>query len=74
MTLKQARTLVGLTQAQLAKASGIKKSAISDIEIGRVSSEHVACRTILSLVRALRQAGLKGLTPEDLCGVETVEP
>jgi transcriptional regulator with XRE-family HTH domain len=65
-TLKQARNLVKLSQGQLSKASGIKKSAISDIETGRLTAERVSYGTIVRLVRALQQNGLTGLTADDL--------
>lgn len=66
MTLEQARTLVKLSQGKLADASGVKKSAISDIETGRVEPENVSHGTIVRLVRALQRHGLPGLSADEL--------
>lgn len=66
MTLKQARELVGLSQAQLAEQSGVQKSSIADIETHRVAPENVAHGTIVRLVRALQRAGIPGLTTDQI--------
>jgi predicted transcriptional regulator len=66
LNLKQARTFVNLSQSQLADVSGVKKSAISDIEQGRVQPEDVAYGTIVRIVRALQRSGLPGMTSDEL--------
>lgn len=70
MTLEQARGLVKLNQTQLARAAGVTKFVISDIETGATRPENVAHGTIVKIVRALQRAGLPGLTSEDIFPVE----
>jgi transcriptional regulator with XRE-family HTH domain len=72
VTLKQARGLVNLTQDQLAALSGVKKSAISDIETGRVTPDKISHGTVVRLVGALRRRGLTGLTMDELFPVDRV--
>ena len=42
VTLKQARLASGLTQAELAEKSGIKKSSISNYEQGRITLDNIS--------------------------------
>lgn len=64
MSLTQARGLVGLTQTELAARAAISVGALNRIEHGHVRTLGFA--TAMRIVRALRTAGLPGLTPEDV--------
>lgn len=68
ISLVDARTLLGWTQAKLAAASGLKVTAISDLETGR--NEHPGYATVMRIVGALQDGGLKGLKPEDVFPVD----
>jgi transcriptional regulator with XRE-family HTH domain len=69
-TLEHTRKLLKISQAQLADASGVKKSAISDIETGRVLPENVSHGTVVRLVRALQRLGIPGLDSDALFPVQ----
>lgn len=64
MTLKDARELVGLSQAALERNAGLTSGTVHDIESGR--NANPSYQTVASVVAALRDAGLKGLTAEAL--------
>lgn len=64
MTLKDARRLAGLTQAQLAAAAGLRLTTISDLELGR--NRRPAHEIVVKVVRALQRNGLAGVTTDDL--------
>lgn len=51
ITLRAARKRVGLTQVELAAASGVDQTAISKLEVGTVTSPTFA--TVLKLAKAL---------------------
>jgi transcriptional regulator with XRE-family HTH domain len=51
-TLKQVRLQQNLTQGQLAEKAGLSRSAISKIELGKVS---VSLLTVVQVLRALQQ-------------------
>lgn len=51
-TLKQVRLQQNLTQEQLAEKAGLSRSAISKIELGKVS---VSLLTVVQVLRALQQ-------------------
>ena len=51
-TLKQLRLQQNLTQEQLAEKAGLSRSAISKIELGKVS---VSLITVIQVLRALQQ-------------------
>lgn len=51
-TLKQLRLQQNLTQGQLAEKAGLSRSAISKIELGKVS---VSLLTVVQVIRALQQ-------------------
>ena len=51
-TLKQLRLQQNLTQGQLAEKAGLSRSAISKIELGKVS---VSLLTVIQVLRALQQ-------------------
>lgn len=68
ITLDTARRLLGWTQANLAAKSGLKVTAISDLETGRTESPGYA--TVMRIVGALRRGGLQGLKPEDIFPVD----
>lgn len=53
VTLKQARLASGLTQAELAEKSGIKKSSISNYEQERITLDNIAFGTVKKLAEAL---------------------
>lgn len=64
MDLKDARRLVGLSQAQLDDLAGVRRGTTADIEQGRNSRP--AHETVTRYVRAFRRKGLEGLTAEEL--------
>jgi transcriptional regulator with XRE-family HTH domain len=70
MTLRQARELVKLTQAELAARAGLERSAIHDLEAGR--NRRPSWDTVFRVTTALRDCGLAGITPEQLFPVERV--
>lgn len=68
LTLRAAREMLGLTQHQLADRAGVKRSAIDDIERGR--STRPAYVTVMCIVRALKEAGLNGISAEDVFPID----
>ncbi len=64
--LKRTRDLIKVSQTDLSKTSGEKKSVISDIELGRVDAEDVGYGRIVRIVRALQYLGLPGITADDV--------
>jgi transcriptional regulator with XRE-family HTH domain len=56
-TLKAARTLAGLTAAQLADAAGIDASTLSRLEAGGINA--VSGRVYASVIDALKKAGVE---------------
>lgn len=68
LTLLDARTLLGWTQARLASEAGIKTTAVSDIESGRTTNPGYS--TVARLIRALQGAGLQGLKTEDIFSID----
>lgn len=56
-TLKAARTLAGLTAAQLADAAGIDASTLSRLEAGGINA--VSGRVYAAVIDALRKAGVE---------------
>lgn len=64
VTLKQARLASGLTQAELAEKSGIKKSSISNYEQGRITLDNIAFGTVKKLAEVL-DVPLESLTEND---------
>lgn len=64
VTLKQARLASGLTQAELAEKSGIKKSSISNYEQGRITLDNIAFGTVKKFVEVL-DVPLESLTEND---------
>lgn len=66
MTLEQARTLVKISQRELARKAGIGNDTVSRIERGQTDPANVAYADIVRIVRALQQLGLPGLTIEEL--------
>lgn len=66
MTLKQARELAGLSQAELGAAVGASRFLISKLETGRVAPAVVAHGTIVNIVRTLHRRGLVGLKADEL--------
>jgi transcriptional regulator with XRE-family HTH domain len=72
MTLREARRLLGWTQQEMARRSGVKQQQISIFERGEL--ERVAWPDVANLVMALQRAGLKGITAEELFPVEPAVP
>lgn len=70
MTLAEARDLAGLTQSELARRVGVSRSTIYELESGR--NGRPAWELVSRIVAALRDAGLKGIAPEQLFPVEQV--
>ena len=68
ISLVDARGLIGWTQARLASAAGLKVTAISDLETGRTGNPGYT--TVMRIVGALQDAGLKGLKAEDIFPVD----
>lgn len=64
VTLKQARLASGLTQAELAEKSGIKKSSISNYEQGRITLDNIAFGTVKKIAEVL-DVPLESLTEND---------
>lgn len=64
MTLKDARTLLGISQLRLDRAAGVAKGTVNDIESGR--NERPSHETVIRIVRALRELGLAGADSEQL--------
>lgn len=70
MTLGQARELLGWNRSELARQSGQHVSNIQDIEDG--SNKNPSFVTVMQIVSALREGGLKNLQPEDIFSTERV--
>lgn len=68
--LRAARELAGLTQSELARRAGLKTSAIFDLENGRV--KRPSHEAVVLIVRALKAAGLAGITDDQLFPVREV--
>jgi len=66
--LKQARDLAGFTRNRLAELAGTTTTTIYDLETGR--NKRPAYETVVRLVRAFQDAGLKGITAEQLFPVD----
>lgn len=64
MRLKDARRALGWTQQELSRRSGVRQQDISKLERGSV--HRISYTTVVRLVRALRKAGLAGVTAEEL--------
>lgn len=70
MTLAQARELVGLTQADLARKAGLTRSDVSVLEADR---PRPSWNVVGRVVRALRESGMPGLQPEQIFPIP-IEP
>lgn len=69
MSLRAAREAARrMTQTELAQASGVAQSTISDIEVRQARDEEpdVLLSTARDLLRTLQKRGLKKLTLDDL--------
>lgn len=62
--LQKARELIGLTQSQLDRAAGLPVGSVHEIESGRIKSPSWV--NVSKIVRALREAGLKGASAETI--------
>ena len=72
LTLRSARELAGLSQAELERRAGLPTGTVHDLESGRIESPSWA--RVISIVRALQRAGLKGVTGEQLFPVPEPAP
>jgi transcriptional regulator with XRE-family HTH domain len=68
MTLAHARGLLGWTQTELAKRSGVRASTICRIESGELTRYSYV--VVMKLIAALQDGGLKGVSAEDVFPVE----
>lgn len=64
MTLAQARDLVGLSQAALARKAGLTRQDIYDIEAG--NNARPSWQVVGRIVQAIRDSGMPGIQPEQL--------
>lgn len=64
MTLAEARELAGLNKSDLDEKAGLPKGTTHDLESGR--NRRPAHDVVTRIVRALRKAGLQGVTAEQL--------
>jgi predicted transcriptional regulator len=64
MTLSQARDLVGISQSELDRLSGLRKGTTQQIEAGR--NRRPAYETVVRITRGLRRAGLAGIAAETI--------
>lgn len=72
MSLKEARELLEWTPGRLADESGIKLSAVYDIEAGR--NNNPGYQTVSALVKALKRGGLAGVQADDIFGSDDGVP
>jgi transcriptional regulator with XRE-family HTH domain len=68
LSLKEARELLEWTPGRLADESGIKLSAVYDIEAGR--NNNPGYQTVSALVKALKRGGLAGVQADDIFGAD----
>ncbi len=68
MTLIEARESVGWSRAELARKAGLKDGDIYDLEHGR--NRRPSWDSVYKITEALRGAGLKAVTPEQLFPVK----
>lgn len=64
MTLAQARKLVGLSRAELARRAHVSDDDLYDLENDR--NKRPSWELVGRITTALRDAGLSGITPEEL--------
>jgi DNA-binding XRE family transcriptional regulator len=64
LTLEQARELVGLSQAALARRAGLSRQDIYDIESG--NNQRPSWQVVGRIVQAIRDSGMPGLQPEQI--------
>jgi DNA-binding XRE family transcriptional regulator len=67
LTLEQARTLVDITPAELARRAGVGRDLVSVVER---EGSRPSLENGLRLIAALRASGMPGLQPEHLWPVE----
>lgn len=70
-SLREARTLVGLSLSQLAEDSRTPISTLADLERG--ATQNPGFGLVMRVVNALRLAGLRALRPEDVFTIERVQ-
>jgi len=66
MDLEAVRDSLGLTQAELDRRAGLPRGSVGDIEAGR--NQNPSVTVALALTGALRRAGAKGVSVEQLFG------
>jgi transcriptional regulator with XRE-family HTH domain len=68
LSLKEARELLEWSPSRLADESGIKLSAVYDIESGK--NKNPGYQTVSAVVKALKRGGLAGVQADDIFGAE----
>lgn len=68
LSLREARELLEWTPGRLADESGIKLSAVYDIESGK--NKNPGYLTVSALVKALKRGGLSGVQADDIFGAD----
>lgn len=66
-SLAEIRRRLGLTQAEVAKLSGVSQSLISKIEQGKINPSYEAVKRILQAIELVRAERGRGLTAADIC-------
>lgn len=64
MTLLEARKLVGLSRAELARRASVSDDDLYDLENNR--NQRPAWEIVGKITSALQEAGLAGISPEDI--------
>jgi transcriptional regulator with XRE-family HTH domain len=68
MSLRQARELVQLSQAELAARAGLDRSVVHDLESGR--NKRPSWQSVYLITEALKAAGIPGLQPQQVFPIE----
>lgn len=70
MTLKEAREAVGLSQSALDRLAKVSKNTVHDLEKGH--NQDPAFSVVEGIIGALRRAGLKNITAEQIFSTKGV--
>lgn len=68
MNLSEARSLLTLSQSELARRAGVDVRYVNQLEAGLI--QHPSHQKVTLIVRALQRSGLPGITAESLFPVE----
>lgn len=71
-SLVETRKRLGLTQAELAKLSGVSQSLISKIEGGKINPSYEVVRKIFQALELVRAERGRGLTAGNICTKEVI--